>query len=224
MTHIYVVQFSPHFFSPPHFGWPATQPDDWLSPAQSWVSMNTCLCFPGWRDRQLPCRGDHLVPAENHADPRRVRVAGLHHAVWRHWNFGPIYFTRGKRLPSVNPFVWFWLAILNHLALLFVQDHDFFQHLEMHMRSEFPPLCGRDHLSFRSYYFPVKVSSSSSSWYQSSNTKVLAFQDEHEITQLLHVKLISHSLYSWMHNCPMFQFVLHSNKVQIGQIRLRLIH
>ncbi|XP_050301727.1 splicing factor 3B subunit 3 isoform X1 [Anthonomus grandis grandis] len=35
-------------------------------------------------------------------------------------------------------------------------DHDFFQHLEMHMRSENPPLCGRDHLSFRSYYFPVK--------------------------------------------------------------------
>lgn len=27
----------------------------------------------------------------------------------------------------------------------------------MHMRSEFPPMCGRDHLSFRSYYFPVKV-------------------------------------------------------------------
>lgn len=38
-----------------------------------------------------------------------------------------------------------------------LQDHDFFQHLEMHMRSEFPPMCGRDHLSFRSYYFPVKV-------------------------------------------------------------------
>ncbi|MGH0133154.1 UNVERIFIED_CONTAM: hypothetical protein FKN15_061304 [Acipenser sinensis] len=36
------------------------------------------------------------------------------------------------------------------------EDHDFFQHLEMHMRSEYPPLCGRDHLSFRSYYFPVK--------------------------------------------------------------------
>uniref|UniRef100_A0A673M240 Splicing factor 3B subunit 3 n=1 Tax=Sinocyclocheilus rhinocerous TaxID=307959 RepID=A0A673M240_9TELE len=36
------------------------------------------------------------------------------------------------------------------------EDHDFFQHLEIHMRSEFPPLCGRDHLSFRSYYFPVK--------------------------------------------------------------------
>ncbi len=39
-----------------------------------------------------------------------------------------------------------------------LQDHDFFQHLEMHMRSEHPPLCGRDHLAFRSYYFPIKVS------------------------------------------------------------------
>jgi splicing factor 3B subunit 3 len=36
------------------------------------------------------------------------------------------------------------------------EDHDFFLHLEMHMRSENPPLCGRDHLSFRSYYFPVR--------------------------------------------------------------------
>ena len=36
------------------------------------------------------------------------------------------------------------------------EDHDFFQHLEMHMRSENPPLCGRDHLSFGSYYYPVK--------------------------------------------------------------------
>uniref|UniRef100_T1J553 Splicing factor 3B subunit 3 n=1 Tax=Strigamia maritima TaxID=126957 RepID=T1J553_STRMM len=36
------------------------------------------------------------------------------------------------------------------------EDHDFFQHLEMHMRSENPPLCGRDHLSYRSYYYPVK--------------------------------------------------------------------
>lgn len=42
-------------------------------------------------------------------------------------------------------------------SVVLLQDHDFFQHLEMHMRSEFPPLCGRDHLSFRSYYFPVKV-------------------------------------------------------------------
>jgi len=36
------------------------------------------------------------------------------------------------------------------------EDIDFFQHLEMHLRQENPPLFGRDHLSFRSYYFPVK--------------------------------------------------------------------
>merc|ERR1712241_596122 len=36
------------------------------------------------------------------------------------------------------------------------EDHDFFQNLEMHMRAENPPLAGRDHLSYRSYYFPVK--------------------------------------------------------------------
>eukprot|EP00668_Euglena_longa_P034958 GGOE01044886.1.p1 GENE.GGOE01044886.1~~GGOE01044886.1.p1 ORF type:complete len:1215 (-),score=437.39 GGOE01044886.1:243-3482(-) len=35
-------------------------------------------------------------------------------------------------------------------------DADFFQLLEMHLRQENPPLCGRDHLSYRSYYFPVK--------------------------------------------------------------------
>ena len=33
---------------------------------------------------------------------------------------------------------------------------DFFSHLEMHMRQESTPLCGRDQLSYRSSYFPVK--------------------------------------------------------------------
>lgn len=37
------------------------------------------------------------------------------------------------------------------------EDHDFFQALEMHLRNENSPLCGRDHLAFRSFYFPVKV-------------------------------------------------------------------
>lgn len=37
------------------------------------------------------------------------------------------------------------------------QDIEFFGHLEMHMRQELPPLCGRDHLAYRSAYFPVKV-------------------------------------------------------------------
>jgi len=36
------------------------------------------------------------------------------------------------------------------------EDHDFFQHLEMHMRNECPPLLGREHIAYRSYYFPVK--------------------------------------------------------------------
>lgn len=37
------------------------------------------------------------------------------------------------------------------------EDLDFFTHLEMHLRQENPPLCGRDHLAFRSAYTPVKV-------------------------------------------------------------------
>ncbi|KAH7464634.1 hypothetical protein PRIC2_010323 [Phytophthora ramorum] len=36
------------------------------------------------------------------------------------------------------------------------EDVDFYSHLEMYMRQEQPPLCGRDHLSYRSYYIPVK--------------------------------------------------------------------
>ncbi|CAJ0575322.1 unnamed protein product, partial [Mesorhabditis spiculigera] len=36
------------------------------------------------------------------------------------------------------------------------EEHDLLQNLEMHLRVEFPPLCGRDHLSFRSYYHPCK--------------------------------------------------------------------
>jgi splicing factor 3B subunit 3 len=36
------------------------------------------------------------------------------------------------------------------------EDVDFATHLEMFMRQEAPPLCGRDHLSFRSYFIPVK--------------------------------------------------------------------
>ena len=36
------------------------------------------------------------------------------------------------------------------------QDLEFCQALEMHLRQEAPPLCGRDHLFFRSAFFPVK--------------------------------------------------------------------
>lgn len=43
------------------------------------------------------------------------------------------------------------------LAFTSREDVDFFSHLEMHLRQEHPPLCGRDHMAFRSAYFPVKV-------------------------------------------------------------------
>lgn len=36
------------------------------------------------------------------------------------------------------------------------EELDFFHHLEMVMRTEAPPLAGRDHLMFRSYYHPLK--------------------------------------------------------------------
>ena len=36
------------------------------------------------------------------------------------------------------------------------EDIEFFSHLEMHMRQESSSLGGRDHLSYRSYYNPVK--------------------------------------------------------------------
>ena len=37
------------------------------------------------------------------------------------------------------------------------EDVEFFQTLEMHLRTEAPPLCGREHMMFRSSYFPVQV-------------------------------------------------------------------
>jgi len=36
------------------------------------------------------------------------------------------------------------------------EELDFFQHLEMHLRTHSPSLCGRDHIGFRSYYHPIK--------------------------------------------------------------------
>ena len=33
----------------------------------------------------------------------------------------------------------------------------FLQHFQMHIREELPVLCGRDHLAYRSYYYPIKV-------------------------------------------------------------------
>jgi len=56
--------------------------------------------------------------------------------------------------------VLFYSTIMGGLGILVPfssrEDVDFFTHLEMHLRQENTPLCGRDHLAFRSMYFPVK--------------------------------------------------------------------
>lgn len=53
-----------------------------------------------------------------------------------------------------------WAGLQGTLGILvpFVgrDDVDFFQSLEQHMRQEEPPLAGRDHLIYRSYYVPAK--------------------------------------------------------------------
>lgn len=60
------------------------------------------------------------------------------------------------------------------------EDYDFFQHLEMHMRNENPPLCGRDHISYRSYYYPIKVSFTR--FFQPMQIQL----DQFEVTQYLY--------------------------------------
>ena len=54
----------------------------------------------------------------------------------------------------------FWSGLQGTLGILvpFVtrEDVDFFSQLEQQLRAEDPPLAGRDHLMYRSYYVPVK--------------------------------------------------------------------
>jgi len=56
--------------------------------------------------------------------------------------------------------VLFWSGLQGTLGMLvpFVsrEDVEFFSSLEQQMRGEDPPLAGRDHLMYRSYYIPVK--------------------------------------------------------------------
>jgi len=42
------------------------------------------------------------------------------------------------------------------LPLATREEADFFTMLEMHLRQELPPLCGRDHMAYRSYHFVIK--------------------------------------------------------------------
>lgn len=54
----------------------------------------------------------------------------------------------------------FWAGLHGTLALLIPfasrDDVDFFSQLEGQLRAEDPPLAGRDHLMYRSYYVPNK--------------------------------------------------------------------
>lgn len=47
-------------------------------------------------------------------------------------------------------------SISMYIPFVAKEEIEFFQMLEMHMRSEAPSLAGRDHLSYRSFYTPVK--------------------------------------------------------------------
>jgi splicing factor 3B subunit 3 len=53
-----------------------------------------------------------------------------------------------------------WSGLMGTIGVLipFVsrEDADFFQSLEHHLRTEDPPLAGRNHLMYRGYYVPVK--------------------------------------------------------------------
>ncbi|CEM36001.1 unnamed protein product [Vitrella brassicaformis CCMP3155] len=64
------------------------------------------------------------------------------------------------RLSSATKEVIVYATIMGSIGaltpLVTREDVDFFQHLELHLRQEKPPLCGRDHIMFRSYYTPVK--------------------------------------------------------------------
>ena len=47
-------------------------------------------------------------------------------------------------------------GIFSFLPFSSKEDCNFYQHLEMFLRQEYPNLCQRDHLSYRSYFQPLK--------------------------------------------------------------------
>ena len=98
------------------------------------------------------------ISTQVHTDPGWLRAASLHHSVRGGGNDATLHFQGGGCnwehlvMGVTGSGLWVWHYILC------TQDIDFFQHLEMYMRAELPNLVGRDHMSFRSYYMPVKVS------------------------------------------------------------------
>jgi len=69
------------------------------------------------------------------------------------------HIVKTRLTPGANEFLLYATIFGTIGALLPIrskEDIDFLSVLEMHMRQKLPPLCGRDHLSYRSYYIPVK--------------------------------------------------------------------
>ncbi len=100
--------------------------------------------------------GLHLVNARDYLHGTQHRVELMCH-----------FFTQDV-LTSINKTslvvggqdVLLWSGIMGTIGIFipFVsrEDADFFQSLELHLRTEDAPLAGRDHLMYRSYYAPVK--------------------------------------------------------------------
>ena len=91
------------------------------------------------------CRGGGDVDHQDGDEPGRCGVPCVHDAGGRHRRAGGPVLVVACSLWQV-PFA-------------LKEDYTFMQTLEMHMRNEAPPLCGRDHLTFRSAYWPVKARS-----------------------------------------------------------------
>lgn len=100
--------------------------------------------------------GVHLVNARSY----------IHGCPWRHdlvchffTNDIPTNVTKTSLVVGGQD-VLLWSGLMGTIGVLIPllsrEDADFFQSLEQHLRSEDPPLAGRDHLMYRGYYAPVK--------------------------------------------------------------------
>lgn len=100
----------------------------------------------------VDCRADGEMGASNQdkctvhamADCQQGLVVCLQHSY-----LDAVIYQHSSRRPLCS-------CSLSPAAKMPTQDKDFFLHLEMHMRQENPPLAGRDHMAYRSAYFPVR--------------------------------------------------------------------
>lgn len=72
-------------------GWSA------VTTAGGTMTGGVCLCVAGRGGGQLPRGRDGVVAAEDDADPRRLRVPGVHHSVGGNRHPGPVHLARGNK-------------------------------------------------------------------------------------------------------------------------------